>query len=62
MWARIGRELKWALIVALAGAVAGLIYSLVSGGALYPDAARTALIGAVLASAALTAIKMFLDP
>lgn len=61
MWRRIVNEWKWALYVALAGALAGMIYALVSGGAFYPDALRWALTGGIVASVVLTAIKMMLD-
>ncbi len=62
MWRSLQKSFLWAAVVALAGAVAGLAYGLVSGWAMYPSALNAAAAGAIIASVVFTAIKMVLDP
>jgi len=67
MWRKMKREYYWALVVALAGATAGLVSGgpvsggPVSDGPVYPGALKTALVGAIVSSAVFTAIKMSLN-
>ncbi len=61
MWRHTKRSLFWALIVALCGATAGIVYVAVTSGPVASEMLKGAVTGAILASVIYTALKLWLD-